>query len=99
MNDQTKTANQSQKASLAAFVDHPEKPGEPFNFCPLADVALPLRNRHRDPRPAVLLTVVGLFIALGIGLLVYIIQAHALDKNKPHIPAKNIPMVVVGEPK
>ena len=97
MNEGIGNAKLIQKASLAACImDHPENTGEPFIVCPRDEAVLPPRGQRHDPHPAGSLLIVGLFIALGIGLFMYIAWQHALDKNKPHIPPKNMPMVVVG---
>ncbi|MCX7007323.1 MAG: hypothetical protein NTY53_08755 [Kiritimatiellaeota bacterium] len=45
----------------------------------------------RDPIPKVYLWVVGLFAALLVGLVSYVVT----KKEPPHPPAKNIPMHVI----
>jgi len=100
MNMGIESAKLIQKASLAAYiVDRPKNTGEPFIVCPRDEVVLPPGGQRHDPHPAGPLLVVGLFVALGLGLMMYNVWPHALDKNKLHIPPKNMPMQVVGESK
>ena len=99
MNGETKSAKPRQRASLAAFLDRPEKADRPLIRHPRGAEVLPPGGRHHDRQPVLLLMVVGLFIALGLALSGYHVWQHAQAKNKPHSPPRNMPMVVVGEPK
>ena len=49
----------------------------------------------RDPHPKVHLMVVVLVITLFVGLGIYFLVRHQMDKNKPHTPPKNMPMRVI----
>ena len=99
MNEETENAKPVKKASLAAFIEHPERTIVAPKAYPRAAVETPPPGgKLRDSRPVVYLSVIGLFMALGLGLIVLFVWQHMQDKNKPHVPPKNMKMLVV-EPK
>jgi len=99
MDEEIKSEKPAGKASLAAFIDHPEAAQAQPKIVPHVAEVPPPGGRRRDSRPVVHLTVVGLFIALSLGLIAFIAWDHMRDHTRPHGALYRLKMVVVGEPK
>ena len=82
------------KASLATFVEsghEPPKLDQPFERSFATTPCKP----NCDPHPRTNIMAVVLVVVFFVGLGSYFLVKHYLDKNKPHSPAKNIPMRVI----
>lgn len=83
------------KTALASLVESHQGSDKTEQDFPRAATAKPCKPEH-DSDPKARIMVVVLIIALFVGLATYLVIKNRLDKNKPHVTPKNMPMRMLG---
>lgn len=82
------------KPSLAFVLDRPpeaDASGQTFE----RSFGTPPCKAPRTGQPTAYMAVVGLFVVLLVGVLVFMVVKHYVDLHKPHVPLQHMPMRVI----
>ena len=82
------------KPSLAFVLDQPPVHNELEQPFPRS-VGTPPCKPPRTGQPTAYVAVVGLFVVLLLGVLVFMVVKHYADLHKPHVPLLHMPMHVI----
>jgi hypothetical protein len=84
----------SARVSLAAVLEPERRAPKLEPSFPRSFAKTPCKP-NVDPQPKTKVWAVALVVVFFVGLGVYFVVKHHLDKNKPHVPPKNMPMKVI----